>query len=120
MLKQDEFDQFVENYNADYLYLLTRAGNGDYNCLISSFTVLKDFYEVILKLHDTLNLKFSLTPYPLSFRGSDDLLKGFGFGEGEIEKIYGFLSFVRQAHGKDFEQVIEEGAPIQCVRVGGA
>jgi hypothetical protein len=120
MLKQGEFDRFVENYNTDYLYLLTRAGRGEYNCLISSFTVLKDLYEVILKLHDTLNLEFKIVPYPLSFRGSDDLLKSLGFGPDQILKIYEFLRFVKDSHGKEFEQVIEEGAPIKCVKAGGA
>src|ERR1044071_250595 len=79
MLKQEEFNRFVESYNADYLYLLTRASRGDYQCLISSFTVLKDLHDVIMKLHDSLELHFRVVPYPLTFRGSDDLLSGFGF-----------------------------------------
>lgn len=118
MLKQEEFDTFVENYNADYLYLLTRASRGDYDCLISSFTVLKDLYEVIVKLHDTLGLEFIIAPHPLSFRASDDLLSGFGFGTDEISKIYGFLGFVRQTQGKDFEQVIKDGVPVKCAKMG--
>lgn len=120
MLQQFEFDRFVENYNADYLYLLARAGRGEYNCLISSFTVLKDLYDVILKLHDTLNLGFQIVPYPLTFRGNDELLKGFGFGDEQITNIYGFLEFVRQTQGKEFEKVIEEGVPMKCVKMGGA
>ena len=48
MLRQNEFDQFVGDYNADYLYLLTRASRGGYNCSISSFAVLKDLYNVVL------------------------------------------------------------------------
>ncbi|HXG93936.1 MAG TPA: hypothetical protein VNN73_16450 [Blastocatellia bacterium] len=120
MLEQDEFDKFVENYNQDYIYLLTRASRGEYHCLISSFTVLKDLYEVILKLHDTLNLEFRVVPYPFSFRASDELLKGFGFSPDQIAKIYGFLNFVKETHGKEFEQILEEGAPIKCVKVGGA
>jgi hypothetical protein len=120
MLKQDEFDRFVENYNADYLYLLTRASRGEYNCLISSFTVLRDLYEVILKLHDTLDLGFQVVPYPLSFRGNDDLLKGFGFDSDQVGKIYTFLRFVKETQGKEFEEVIEEGAPVKCAQVGGA
>ena len=121
MLQQDEFDRFIENYNADYLYLLTRASRGEYNCLISSFIVLKDLYEVILKLHDTLQLDFRIVPYPLSFRASDELLNSFGFDSEHIRNIYGFLKFVEQSLGKEFEQVIDEGAPIKCVKtVGGA
>jgi hypothetical protein len=120
MLQQSEFDGFVENYNADYLYLLTRASRGDYECLISSFTVLKDLYEVILKLHDTLGLDFRVVPFPLSFRGSDDLMSSFGFDSDQIGKIYEFLNFVKRTQGKEFEQVIEEGVPIKCVKVGRA
>ena len=120
MLQQNEFDRFVESYNADYLYLLARASRGEYNCLISSFTVLKDLHDVILKLHDTLELNFRVVPYPLTFRGSDDLLKSFGFDAGEIANIYEFLRFVQQVHGKEFEQVIEEGVPIKCVKMGSA
>ena len=78
MLQQAEFDRFVESYNADYSNLLTRASRGEYTCLISSFTVLKDLYDVILKLHDTLVLEFRVVPYPLTFRGSDDLLASLG------------------------------------------
>ena len=118
MLEQDEFDKFVESYNADYLYLLSRASRKEYNCLISSFTVLKDLYDVVLKLHDTLSLDFRVVPYPLTFRGSDDLLKGFGFDAEQISNIYEFLRFVQQVHGKEFEQVIEEGVPIKCVKMG--
>jgi hypothetical protein len=120
MLKQEEFDKFVDNYNADYLYLLTRASRGDYQCLISSFTVLKDLHDVIMKLHDTLELDFRIVPYPLTFRGSDDLLSGLGYDAEQIEKIYEFLRFVKQSQGKEFEQVIEEGVPMKCVKVGGA
>jgi hypothetical protein len=120
MLRQEEFNRFVENYNADYLYLLGRAARGDYDCLMSSFMVLKDLYDVILKLHDTLGLEFNLVPYPLTFRGNDDLLRGFGFGPEEIQKIYGLLSFIREAQGKEFEQVIEEGVHIKCVKLGSA
>ncbi|HKP87717.1 MAG TPA: hypothetical protein VJZ26_16570 [Blastocatellia bacterium] len=120
MLEQSEFDKFVESYNSDYLYLLTRAGRGEYNCLISSFTVLKDLYDVILKLHDTLDLSFRVVPYPLTFRGSDELLASFGFNGEQITKIYEFLRFVQQSHGKEFEEVLEEGVPIKCVKMGGA
>lgn len=120
MLKQEEFDSFVENYNADYLYLLTRASGGDYDCLISSFTVLKDLYEVILKLHETLGFAFRIALHPLSFRASNDLLIGFGFNSDEITKIYEFLGFVKQTQGKEFEQVIQDGVPVRCAKMSGA
>ena len=120
MLQQNEFDRFVESYNADYFNLLTRASHGEYTCLISSFTVLKDLYDVILKLQDTLALEFRVLPYPLTFRGSDELLASLGFDADEIANIYAFLEFVRQTQGKEFEQVIQEGVPVKCARTGGS
>lgn len=120
MLQQNEFDRFVESYNADYSNLLTRASRGDYTCLISSFTVLKDLYDVILKLHDTLALEFRIVPYPLTFRGSDELLSSLGFNGDEIANIYEFLEFVQQTQGKAFEQVIQEGVPVKCARIGSS
>jgi hypothetical protein len=118
MLQQSEFDRFVESYNADYSNLLTRASRGEYTCLISSFTVLKDLYDVILKLQDTLALEFRIVPYPLTFRGSDELLASLGFDGDEIANIYEFLDFVQQTQGKAFEQVILEGVPVKCARIG--
>ena len=41
MISQEDFDQFVVSYNTDYLFLLTRAASGSYDCLITSFRVLK-------------------------------------------------------------------------------
>jgi hypothetical protein len=118
MLQQDEFDRFVESYNGDYFNLLTRASRGDYTCLISSFTVLKDLHDVIFKLHDTLELDFRVVPYPLTFRGSDELLASLGFDADEVVNIYEFLEFVQQTQGKAFEQVIQEGVPVKCARIG--
>lgn len=117
MISQDDFDRFVSNYNNDYLYLLTRASRGSYDCLISSFTVLKDLHDVIMKLHDATHLEFRVVPYPLTFRGSDAFLAGLGFGEEEVGLIYGFLNHVKRTQGKEFEQCIEEGAA-RCATAG--
>ena len=65
MLSQKDFNQFVRNYNEDYIYLLTRASQGNYDCLVSSFRVLKDLHDVIFKLHDATLLEFHEPPYPL-------------------------------------------------------
>jgi len=118
MISQEDFDKFVRSYNTDYLYLLTRAGSGSYDCLITSFSVLKDLYEVINKLHDSTHLEFRLVPYPLTFRGSDPFLAGLGFDEAQIKNIYGFLEHVRQTQGKEFEQCLADGIPFKCAVAG--
>jgi len=119
MLRQEDFNQFIESYNADYKYLLTRASSGSYDCLITSFVVLKDLYNVILKLHDVGTLEFRVVPYPISFRTNEDLLIEFGFNREQLDNIYGFLNFVKQTQGREFEECIEEGIPIKCARAGG-
>lgn len=109
MISQDDFGRFVANYNNDYFYLLTRASRGSYDCLISSFIVLKDLNDVIMKLHETTHLKFQVVAYPLTFRGSDAFLNGLGFSGDETGLIYAFLSRVKQTQGKEFEECIEQG-----------
>lgn len=109
MIGQDDFDQFVKNYNNDYFYLLTRASRGSYECLITSFIVLKDLYDVVLKLHETTRLEYRVVPYPLTFRASEAFLKELGFDDTQIKLIYGFLSYVKNTQGKEFEECIEEG-----------
>ena len=109
MIGQDDFDLFVKNYNNDYFYLLTRASRGSYECLITSFIVLKDLYDVVLKLHETTRLEYKVVPYPLTFRASEPFLKGLGFDDMQIQLIYGFLSHVKDTQGKEFEDCIDEG-----------
>jgi hypothetical protein len=111
MITQEDFDRFVESFNTDYLYLLTRASTGSYDCLITSFTVLKDLYDVINTLHDTTHLRYDIVAHPLTFRGSDAFLK--------IEKIYGFLEHVKYTQGKEFEQCIQDGVPFKCASSTG-
>lgn len=109
MISQEDFDKFVSNYNNDYIYLLTRASRGSYDCLITSFTVLKDLYDVIMKLHETTHLEFHIVAFPLTFRASDAFLSSLGFNSAEIQSIYGFLEHVKRMQGKEFEECIEEG-----------
>jgi hypothetical protein len=118
MISQEDFNQFVQSYNADYLHLLTRAGSGSYDCLITSFTVLKDLHDVINKLHDATHLEFHVVPHPLTFRGSDPFLQSLGFDAGQIANIYGFLEHVRLTQGKEFEACIEDGVPHKCAVAG--
>ncbi len=118
MISQDDFDKFVRSYNTDYFYLLSRAGSGSYDCLITSFTVLKDLYDVINKLHDTTHLEFRVVPHPLTFRASDAFLNGLGFRDEQVRLIYGFLEHVKQTQGKDFEECLEQGVPFKCAVAG--
>jgi hypothetical protein len=116
MLTQKEFNKFVENYNADYLYLLTRASSGFYECLITSARVLKDLYTMICKIHEVTSLEFEIVPYPLTFRASDETLAQFGFSRDQIENIRGFLQFVKRTQGKEVEECLEEDMPARCIR----
>jgi CheY-like chemotaxis protein len=111
MFSQQDFDHFVERYNADYYFILTRAGSGQYDCLLTSFFVLKDLYTAIGKLHEVGRFQLRRIPYPITFRASEPFLSSLGFGPEEIERIGGFLSFVKETQGKEFEQLIGEGAP---------
>jgi hypothetical protein len=119
MLSQEDFNKFVESYNTDYRYLLARASTGSYDCLITSFTVLKDLYDVINTLHDTSSLEFQVVAFPLTFRASDAFLSSLGFNAGEIEKIYGFLEHVKYMQGREFEECIQEGVPLRCASSSG-
>ncbi|HEY0003552.1 MAG TPA: hypothetical protein VGB17_01985 [Pyrinomonadaceae bacterium] len=118
MLSQDDFDKFVESYNSDYLYLLTRASTGSYDCLITSFRVLRDLHDMILKLHETTHLQFRVVAYPLTFRGSDAFLDSLGFSAGQIQLIYGLLKHVKQTQGKEFEECLQDDIPFRCVTAG--
>ncbi|HMF58659.1 MAG TPA: hypothetical protein VK619_20100 [Pyrinomonadaceae bacterium] len=117
MIRQEDFDKFVTNYNNDYFYLLTRASRGSYDCLISSFIVLRDLYDVIIKLHETTHLEYSIVPYPLTFRASEPFLKSLGFDDQQIQLIYGFLKHVKNTQGKEFEECVEEGVAF-CATAG--
>ncbi|HEX8096632.1 MAG TPA: hypothetical protein VF507_01295 [Pyrinomonadaceae bacterium] len=117
MISQEDFDKFVVNYNNDYLYLLTRASKGSYDCLITSCIVLKDLYDVVMKLQETTRLEFRVVPYPLTFRASEAFLSSLGFSDEQIRLIYGFLQHVRRTQGKEFEECVQEGVAF-CATAG--
>jgi hypothetical protein len=118
MISQEDFEKFVESYNNDYLYLLTRAGSGSYDCLITSFRVLKDLYDMIIKLHETSRLEFQVVPHPLTFRASDAFLDSLGFNGDQIKLIYGFLNHVKITQGKEFEECLDDDIPFKCAAAG--
>jgi CheY-like chemotaxis protein len=111
---QADFDDLVRRYNADFRFLLVRASTGKYDCLLTSFLVLKDLHGAIMKLHEVSNLEFRVIPYPLTLRGSDEFLADLGFTRADIENINGFLRSTRQSQGREFEALLEEGLPVLC------
>jgi hypothetical protein len=119
MFTEKDFEQLIKNYNEDYLYLLIRASQQSYECLISSFMMLKDLHNVIVKLQGSGKFKFRMSPYSLSFRACDDLLRGMGFDEKGIENIYGFLEFVKNTHGQEFEECLQGSVYNLCKRHPG-
>lgn len=119
MFTQDDFDRVVKNYNDDYRYLLIRASQGSYECLISSFMVLKDLYKIIVKFQDSGKYLFRILPYPLSFRTNDNLLRTIGFDAEGIRNIYGFLEFVKETQGKEFEECLEGSVYNLCKKRPG-
>jgi|SRR5262245_55305681 len=117
MISQEEFDRFVNDYNEDYMLLLTRASKCHYDCLITSFMVLKDFYNMIQVMFDTGHYTYATLPYPFSFRADDVLLRQLGFDDEEIANIFGFLYFVKETQGMEFEACLEAGTSAMCARV---
>ncbi|MCG3117877.1 MAG: hypothetical protein LLH30_19580 [Candidatus Manganitrophus sp. SA1] len=119
MFTQDEFEQLIKNYNEDYLYLLIRASQQSYDCLISSFMMLKDLYNAIVKFQASGKLSFRILPYPLSFRANDDFLRNLGFDDEGIRNIYRFLEFVKETQGKEFEECLKDSIYNLCKRGPG-
>jgi hypothetical protein len=117
MIPQQEFDRFVKDYNEDYLLLITRAAKLHYDCLITSFMVLKDLYNFIQVMFDTGYYTYDVMPYPYSFRADAVLLGLLGFDDKEIENIFGFLDYVKQTQGMEFEACLEAGTVAMCARV---
>lgn len=111
---QKDFDNLVKRYNADFRFLLVRASSGKYDCLLTSFLVLKDLYGAIMKLHEVSKLEFRVIPYPLTLQGSDGLMAELGFIRADIENINGFLKSIRETQGREFEALLEEGLPVLC------
>lgn len=109
MVDQAQFDKFVQDYNKNFLFLLKRASGSNYQCLISAFLVLNDLLWMISTLYEAGNFTYKVPPHPINFRGNDALLRALGFSAEDIESIYGFLGYVRQTHGKEFEECIEAG-----------
>jgi CheY-like chemotaxis protein len=109
---QRDFDELVKRYNVDFRFLLARASAGRYDNLLTPFQVLNDLYGAIMKLHEVSKLEFRVIPYPLTLRGNDELLAKLGFTRADIEHINGFLRFIRETEGKEFEALLEGGLPV--------
>lgn len=116
MFTQDDFDRIIRDYNEDYLYLLIRASKRSYECLISTFLMLKTLNDTIVKLQAAQRYSIRVVPYPLKFRGNDELLRAMGFDEEGIRNIYGFLEFVKETQNKEFEECLEGSVLNMCKR----
>lgn len=116
MVSQEDFERFVKDYNEDYILLLTRASRRHYECLVSSFMVLKDLYNMIQVMFDTGLYHYQALPYPYSFRADSLVLNQFGFDAEEIENIFGFLDYVKQSQGMELEECLEAGTVAMCAR----
>src|SRR5690242_18154297 len=114
MISQEQFDTFVEDYNEDYLLLLGRASTRHYECLISSFLILKDLYNVICTLYDNGGLIYTKMPFPLSFRADEQLLGQLGFNEQGIQNIRGFLPYVKETQGMELEDCVASEEAASC------
>jgi hypothetical protein len=117
MTSQENFNEFVQDYNEDYILLLTRASRRHYDCLISSFVVLRDLYNVIQVMYDTGVYTYHVLPYPFSFRADDVLLRQLGFNDEQIQNIFGFLDYVQKTQGMEFEAYLEAGTVAMCARI---
>jgi hypothetical protein len=78
--------------------------------------VLKDLYAAISKLQEVGRFRFHIIPYPISLRASEVFLTDLGFSQMEVDWIDGFLKFVKETQGREFEEILAEGALIQCAR----
>lgn len=114
MIPQSEFDTFVKDYNADFLYVISRASMGNYHCLLTSCRVLKDFHQVILRLYELGGVRYDIVPYPFTFRASDAFLEELGYNGDAIKHIRGFLAYVKSTHGKELEECLEQKLPVHC------
>lgn len=119
MFSQEAFDRIIKDYNDDYFYLLIRASQKSYECLISSFRMLKGLHDIIVQFQASEKYSSRLIPYPLSFRANEDLLHRLGFDDEGIKNIYGFLEFVKRTQGKDFEECLEGSIYSLCKRLPG-
>ena len=79
--------------------------------------VLKDLYNFIQVMFATGDYTYEVLPYPYSFRADAVLLKLLGFDDKEIENIFGFLDYVKQTQGMEFEACLEAGTVAMCARV---
>jgi hypothetical protein len=102
-MSQEGFAKLVREYNEEYLALLQRASQRDYQPLLLSFSRLKDVYDVIQLLLNRNASELQVLPYPFWFRGNRTFLGILGFSSQQIQNIFGFLDYVKLTHGKIFE-----------------
>ena len=102
---QEEFDHLVSAFNSDYVALLQRAANGDYDRLVEAFVDIKDLHDVIVTIHDVEDLIFAVPLHPILGRANPDLLERLGFEADQITAIQAFLEFFKQSVGRELDEV---------------
>jgi hypothetical protein len=107
-VNQDYFNKFVDSYNEDFIFFLKRAASGNYNCLITSARILRDFHDLVIFMQKTSEYKFEIVPYPFTFRHGSEYYRTLGFDDAEIDKIHGFFEHVKVVYKKEFEECLEE------------
>jgi hypothetical protein len=117
-ITQAQFDRCVDDYNEDYLLVLRRASSRHYNCLVTSFSILKDFYDLISTLYDNGGLLYHKLPHPFTVRADDQLLSELGFNADEIANIYDFLPYVKLMMATELEDYLNSGKWGLCVEAG--
>jgi len=111
---QKMFETVLRTYNEDYYALLKRAGAGDYNCLTTSFRILKDVYDLIEMMKSIFQVQPIEEYYSLNFDQDLSLLDNFLLTKDEIINIKGFLRYVRAAYDLEFHQVLLRPMPARC------
>lgn len=113
---QRSFNQYVKNYNEDFLFFLRRAASGNYNCLITSGRILKDLHEMVVFIHSATEMRYEVVPLPFTFRHGREYYHALGFEDDEIDNIHGFFDYVKKTFEKDFEQCMGEDTEFFCAR----
>lgn len=112
MFTQEDFEQLIRNYNEDYLYLLIRASHNSYECLISSFMMLRNLYDVIVKFQDSGSISSGSSPTPSPFGRTTTFSKPWGSMRRESETFTAFLNSSKKRMGKSSRSVWKEASTI--------
>jgi hypothetical protein len=101
---QIEFNRTVNDFNADYLWILLVLGHGEQHDTTRTLASLRDRYDAILTLHESNGVVFRKPLLPFTLYCAPDLLKRWGFSDREVEQIDRGLARVRAELCGDVEE----------------